>query len=210
MSKMQTVSNRAGQRNRNHLNLLLLPGLGVVEFKGETIAERPGKLVVEVLEARTCKEKGHTDWRVRVYGKYELLPFPEDWETGHYFPILTWPTIFHRFRSSLNGRCEALRITDEMIKRFLVHKFEGLAEAVAEEEAFNLEYGPNLSELLDEQQRYAEIERVLEVLTRETLQKEETERLKDARRRGEARVAELQAKLGNQSIPLADLAAAFG
>lgn len=204
--KTVEVNNQLGSRALKHVNLLLVPQQGIVEFQGRDIPP-----VARVLKESYKKDGkwSHYTWTVEIPDEFELLPFSQDWETGKYFPVNTWPEAIDRLNSKLDGKPARLGISPEQMERAIRSLFREAAEKIdAAETAFSGS-GNVLDELLQAQDALAEIQRQEAEINAKIYQLEQAESLRQQAAETAARVAAAQNIMKSGKVSLADLKAAM-
>lgn len=194
---------KLGHRNRKHINLLVLKGQGIVEFRGESIP--PALRVIRRNFVRNGKWS-HNWWEVEI-DESQAIPvvFSQEWETGEYFTSCTWTDAISLLgeivQASENG------ITDAMIETFIRGRFPEDADRFDEEETKNSDN--KTAELLAAQAELAAAQKEAAELVKKIHQMEEAERLRaeaEATRQRVAKAREMMAK----GVSLADLKSILG
>jgi hypothetical protein len=119
----QLCNDSIGSRNIQHINVLVVRGQGLVQFKGESI---PPVARVTKEEYTKNGKWSHTTWTVELTDEANLIPFKQDWGIGKYFPVTTWQEAIKRVREA--DRVAMDGVTDTMIETFIRATFPKVAE----------------------------------------------------------------------------------
>ena len=206
--KTVTCNNRIGSRSLRHVNLLLCPDMGIVEFKGTDIPP-----VLRVLKEEYTKDGkwSHSTWTVELEDDYELLSYSQDWEMGTYFPVRTWEEAIKRLDWALERKPTKMGISDEMLARAVRAIFPKSAAEIDAAEAEFTTAGNVLAELLAAQAELAEAKKAESEMVGKIYQMEEADELRQEAARTRYRVDTAKALLeGGGKVSLAAIKAAIG
>jgi len=120
--KTTTCNDSIGSRSIQHINVLVVRGQGLVQFKGESIP--PVARVVRTEYTKNGKWS-HTTWSVELADEASIVTFSQDWGIGKYFPVATWQEAINRVREA--DRVAMDGVTDPMIERFIRSTFPKVA-----------------------------------------------------------------------------------
>lgn len=206
--KTATANNAMGSRSLRHVNLLLCPGQGIVEFTGKDIP--PVLRVVKEDYTRNGKWS-HSTWTVEIQDDFELLAYGQDWEMGKFFPGKTWPEALKRLNSKLDGKPAKMGITEAMMERAIRSIFPKSAAAIDAAEAEFANAGNALAELLAAQDELSAARKAEAEVLGQIRQMEEAEKMRQEAAETRARVERANSLLkSGQKISLADLKNAIG
>jgi hypothetical protein len=146
---------------------------------------------------------------VEIPDEFELLPFSQDWETGKYFPVNTWPEAIARLNERLDGKPARMGISAEQIERAIRSIFQEAAKKIDAAQAAFAGAGNVLDELFKAQAALAEVQRQEAEMNRTISQLEDAESLRQQAAETAARVEAAQKIMKSGKISLADLKAAM-
>ena len=95
-----TIDNSLLSRGRRKVNLVVIPGKGILPFSGETI---PG--VLRVLRENYTKNGkwSHTTWEVETSEGIRVITHSQDFGTGQWLCSKTWNSAIKEFQDSIAG-----------------------------------------------------------------------------------------------------------
>jgi len=194
---------KLSHRRREHINLLVLKGQGIVEFCGESIP--PVLRVIRKGSVRNGKWS-HNWWEVEIDDSQAIpIVFSQEWETGEYFTSCTWSDAISLLGEIVQS--DENSITDAMLETFIRARFPKDADRFDEEEANNSDN--KIAELLAAQAELAAAQKEAAEMVKKIRQMEETERLRaeaEATRQRMTKAREMMAK----GISLAELKSILG
>lgn len=104
MEPKQTITvmltDKTNGRNQPHKNLILCPGEGVLEFKGQDIA--PSIRIIEVSTGKDSLLQTYHVWTVKMDASYRAFVFSQDWYKSVWFTATTWAVAVAQFRNKVN------------------------------------------------------------------------------------------------------------
>lgn len=93
-----TFDDGLGSRNIEHINLILIPGKGILPFEGSDIPP-----IVRVV-SKTYSKNGKWSkniWTVELFNNCAPIIWYQDWETGAWFTAKTWKSAIIEFLEKL-------------------------------------------------------------------------------------------------------------
>lgn len=205
MSMIKKISDQIGNRGRAQMRLLLVPGAGIVEFTGESIAP-----VCRVL-SQSFEKNGKwsaTTWEVELADGCQLVSYFQDFGTGEYFTSVTWSgAVAELLRQFSGGSTPADHgLTASQVEWAIRAIFPRSSAAIDAAEKSWTASGDQLADLLAAQKIYNAAHGEAQQVVADIEATEEAERLR--KQADKLRAAAASAKGGTMS--LADLKAMMG
>ena len=145
---MQKINDRMGSRGILHKNLVVAPGQGIVEFRGESISP---VLRVVSKEYEKNGKWSHSTWTVEMSGA-TLLEWYQDWGTGEWFKARGLKGAVEEMTAALP---EGHGLTSDQVERAIRHIWPKTSAALAAEDQAFLAAGDQFGDLLEAQKEYA-------------------------------------------------------
>ena len=194
---MQKINDRMGSRGILHKNLVVAPGQGIVEFRGESISP-----VLRVMSKEY--EKGgkwsHSTWTVELREGATILEWHQDWGTGSWFKSQGLTGAVEELSAALP---EGHGLNSAQVERAIRSIWPKTSSALAAEDAAFTSAGDQFGDLLEAQKEYASALSEAQEVASAIEATEEAKRLRN--QAAKLKTAAAKAKGGKMS--LADLKA---